>query len=164
VYEFIYKLLKEFKIEKKVEMLVTDGGKNLKKAASLLQKDLPQIIISTCTCHQLNALLKQFFQTTIEDVDQEFALEEDDEELIELVKHVLGDQFNETIKKCKNVCTYFSHSIKGSEILKKNIAHYTDKEYTKLIQSNSTRWNSTFHSLKRMLEIKEASSSYLCFD
>lgn len=64
-------------------------------------------------------------------------------------------KINVVVKKCKKVVGSFKHSAKNTKILK---AHQIQLNLPKhaMIQDEPTRWNTTYHMLKRILEQKEA--------
>ena len=153
-------LIKEFKLEKKVNMIVVDGGANVCKAAELLEEEYPDLMVSKCACHILNNITKGILTDKldeyIDELEDDYSIEGEDEEFKELINHILCQQFSDTVEKCKNLCNHFSHSVKSSELLKANLQKYCAMGYTKLIQPNITRWNSTFFCLTRILECKDA--------
>ena len=57
------------------------------------------------------------------------------------------------INKCRNIASHFHRSPKSCQMLA-DLQKTLDKERLVVIQDVTTRWNSTFFMLKRMLEIK----------
>lgn len=153
-------LIKEFNLENKVHMIVVDGGANVCKAAEFLEEEYIDLKVSKCACHILNNITKGILTDKldeyVDELEDDYSIEDEDEELKELINHILCQQFSETLEKCKNLCNHFSHSVKSSELLKTNLQQYCALGYTKLIQPNITRWNSTFFCLTRILECKDA--------
>ena len=148
-------------------MLVIDGGANVCLAASMLQDSYPDLLVSNCACHILNTITKYILTDKldefVDDLEEDFALENEDEEFKELLNHILCQQFTSTFEKCRLVCRHFSHSVKSSELLKEKLKKHCIKGYTKLIQPNTTRWNSNFFCLKRILDCKEAlEHTFIC--
>ena len=61
------------------------------------------------------------------------------------------------IDKVKSIVKWFKHSVVGSDELRK-------KTELTLIQSVSTRWNSTFYMLERFLQLREVVASIVNFN
>ncbi|KAG5892245.1 hypothetical protein JTB14_014615 [Gonioctena quinquepunctata] len=61
--------------------------------------------------------------------------------------------FSELLKECKNIASHFRSSSLSSETLRK-IQRENGKPELKLIQEVSTRWNSTYAMIKRLIEIR----------
>ena len=64
-------------------------------------------------------------------------------------------------KKCKQIVTFFHHSVKSTEKLKEIQGQLGIPEH-KLIQEVETRWNSTYYMFQRITEQHQAVTTALC--
>lgn len=70
-----------------------------------------------------------------------------------IMQDMLGlECIKEILTKCKEIVRFFKSSTVGTEMLKKEQRATKTPEY-KLIQEVSTRWNSSYYMVKRILEI-----------
>lgn len=79
------------------------------------------------------------------------------------VSSALGssEELNGLLTKARNIVSYFKRSTQAWEKLKK-YQEQAGKSPKRPLQDVSTRWNSTFYMLRRLLEIKEEINSVLC--
>lgn len=93
------------------------------------------------------------------------AIERSEYEAIPCLAHtlqlVLKDGFLDTlritnvVKKCKKIVGSFKHSAKNTKVLKA-VQKQLGLPLHAMVQDEPTRWNTTYHMLKRILEQKEA--------
>ncbi|GBP74455.1 Zinc finger BED domain-containing protein 1 [Eumeta japonica] len=95
--------------------------------------DIPDV---SCTIHQLQLCVR-----TLLDCDEE-------------IKALLS--------KCKKISTHFNHSQIAQTELHKIQKEQFNQECLSVIQECSTRWNSTFYMLERMIRIQDSLCLYAC--
>ncbi|XP_046970981.1 zinc finger BED domain-containing protein 4-like isoform X1 [Vanessa cardui] len=95
--------------------------------------DLPDV---SCTVHQLQMCVR-----TLLDSDEE-------------TKALLS--------KCKKISTHFNHSQIAQTELHKIQKEQLNQECLSVKQDCSTRWNSSFHMLERMIKIQDSLCLYAC--
>jgi len=66
---------------------------------------------------------------------------------------------SDLISKCRNIVTHFNHSQVACTRLKEIQTNFSLPHH-KLVQDVATRWNSTYHMLKRIFEQKQAIALY----
>jgi hypothetical protein len=109
----------------KIQMAITDDGANMVKAVSLLLGASKHL---PCFAHTISLIPKK----VCEDPPME-----------------------PLISSVKSIVRYFNQSNLASAELKKLQESSNNKNNLKLIQSNDTRWNSTFYMLDRLLELSD---------
>lgn len=70
--------------------------------------------------------------------------------------------FLDVLKKCRSLVGHFKHSVFASEKLKE-LQTQMGLPQLKVIQDVSTRWNSSFHMLERLVQIKAPLSAAMTF-
>jgi hypothetical protein len=124
----IYDLLEEFKIETKIIVLTTDNGANMISATNFLQDklNLNDFCHYRCIAHILNLVVLAG---------------------LNLLEH--------SIKKLRKLIKTIRKSAKIFEDLK-NIITLDNRPFLTLILDCKTRWNSTYHMLKRACLLYES--------
>lgn len=109
--------------KEKVAAIITDGAKNISKAAETLFGKKKHL---HCFAHQINLVAERGIASC--------------------------ENLTNLIKKMKDIITWFKQSANASDDLRK----FQDSEnIKKLIQQVPTRWNSTYYSISRFLELRE---------
>lgn len=127
--EKIAEMVKEFKIQDKVSVIVHDQAANMQLSLRLLQEpeqnlDGSRLESLPCNAHKLQLCLKAGL--AINTIDR----------MIRCASKLVG---------------HFRHSALASGALKTR-QHQMNVDEKKLIQSSATRWNSTYYMLDRLVE------------
>ena len=131
-------IAEEFGISGKVVGIVHDEAPNMVAAARILAEKDSKWSSLVCAAHRLQTCLKHAIDSS--------------------------SPVQKLLAAARKLVTHFHHSaISTRHLLDKQIGHAEsgDKQPLKVIQDVSTRWNSTFYMLKRLLDLKVPITSVL---
>jgi len=135
--EIMSEELNKWSIFEKVVAVVTDGGTNIKSAVRPMGlSHLP------CTAHKLNLIVQKALKLS----DNEEITPDDNTDERDLKK---------IFKKCRSIVRFFKRSEVGHRMLVEKQKQLGNETVLKLKQDVSTRWNSTFLMLERLIKLKE---------
>ena len=149
-----------FGIAAKLVAIVTDNAANVRSVGRVLNARLGFAIVHFgCACHVINLIVKKLLGKTMEEV---IDLEIEEGEYFEYHSgnQVAIGNFKALVKKCRDITPSYHKSTQLHELLTEQQA-LLNLPKNCLVQEVSTRWNSLFLMLYRILEQATVSTSMI---